>query len=101
MRELSKAIFGQELRLALCLFVGRHSSGEFTQTEAAKALEVSGSALQAPLRDLVTAGLLVKAPTIPGHRNRYLVRQDGSFAWKFAEELLGLGPDNQLTLPLE
>lgn len=100
MRRRSKTIFGQELRLAVCLFVGRHPTGTFSLTEAAAAIGVASSAIQAPLNSLVQAEVVERLELkIGNERIRPLQRRE-SRLWLYAEEVLGFGPADQLQLPL-
>lgn len=87
MRHLSKVVFGQELRLAVMLFVARHPDGLFCFSELAEGVDVrSASSVQDPLRALLEAGLIADQDGLPGDRHRWYRRVDSS-AWTFAEEL--------------
>src|SRR6478752_7716226 len=98
--ELSRVVFGQERRLALCLFVGRHQTGHFTQAEAAKALGVGASVIQRPLQHLINAGFVVRRsePAAEDTRTSPLARCE-SLLWKLADELLDDSPELQPELP--
>lgn len=86
MREVSKAAFGQELRLALCLFIANNDDEYFTLGAAASALGVTPSALQGPLTSLIAIGVVRRLSTPPRSRERWLGRQPSAI-WAFAAEL--------------
>jgi hypothetical protein len=87
MRRLSKLVFGQELRIAVMLYVGRHPDGLFCLSDLAEGIDVrSASSVQDPLRALVESGLIAHQDGLPGDRHRWYRRLDSS-AWSFAEEL--------------
>lgn len=71
--ERSKALFGQVHRLALMVAIAQSPDGRVNPTELAVQLRLSQSAFQAPLRDLVTAGLLTRE--VDGRRNVYIRRE--------------------------
>jgi DNA-binding MarR family transcriptional regulator len=86
-RSLSKAVFGQELRIAVMVAIGE-SDGVFTLTNLAERLGVySLSLIQKPLKSLEDAGLIERMPSA-GSRSVYFRRDESSSAWKFASELL-------------
>lgn len=86
-RSLSKAVFGQELRIAVMVAIGE-SDGVFTLTNLAEQLGIySLSLIQKPLKSLEDAGLIERMRN-PGSRSVYFRRNDASSAWKFAGELL-------------
>lgn len=86
-RRLSKIVFGQELRLAVMLFIARHRDGLFCYSDVAEGVEVrSASSVQEPLRALVDAGLIVRQEGLPGDRHRWYQRIE-SACWVLAEEL--------------
>lgn len=90
MRRLSKTVFGQELRLAVMLFVARHPDGLFCLSEVADGIDVrSASSVQDPLRALLESGLIAGQEGLPGDRHRWYRRLDSS-AWSFAEELAAM-----------
>lgn len=85
LEHLSKVMFGQVHRLAVMAWIansdGLVNPGDLTADLGFR----SQSAVQAPLRDLVDSGLLVRLPTDSGRT--YLQRVDSS-AWQFALELV-------------
>jgi DNA-binding MarR family transcriptional regulator len=83
MQELSKCLFGQVHRLAVMIAIARAPKSGVNPTDLAADLRLPQSALQAPLRDLVGAGLLQREPS--GRRNRY--RRVDSLAWDWVLEL--------------
>lgn len=86
-RQLSKLVFGQELRLPVMLFVGRHADGLFCFSDLADGIEVrSASSVQGPLKALVDSGLVVRQEGLPGDKHRWYQRT-ASACWAFAEEL--------------
>ncbi|WP_445256332.1 hypothetical protein [Nocardioides aurantiacus] len=89
-RRLSKTVFGQELRLAVMLYIGRHPDGLFCYSDVAEGVEVrSASSVQEPLKALLDAGLIVRQDSLPGDRHRWYRRLESS-GWAFAEELLAM-----------
>jgi hypothetical protein len=87
MRRLSKTVFGQELRLAVMLFIARHPDGLFCYSDLADGISVrSASSVQDPLKALVDAELIVRQEGLPGDRHRWYRRVDNT-CWAFAEEL--------------
>jgi DNA-binding MarR family transcriptional regulator len=85
-RGLSKAVFGQELRIAVMVAIGE-SDGVFTLTNLAEQLGIyNPSLIQKPLKSLEDAGLIERMPNV-GSRSVYFRRNDASSAWKFASEL--------------
>jgi len=85
-RSLSKAVFGQELRIAVMVEIGE-SDGIFTLSNIAEKLGLFPSLVQVPLKSLEAAGLIQRMPRA-GSRSVYFRRNDASSAWKFASELL-------------
>lgn len=61
------------------------SDGFVTQTEIAKALELSVSNVQGPIRSLIGCGLLTRMPKTD-NRSQFLARTD-SPAWDWARQL--------------
>lgn len=84
LRRLSKAAFGQAYRLEVMLFVAE-SDGFVTQTEIARGLDLPVSNIQAPVRSLISCGLLIALPK-SDNRSRFLARTD-SPAWEWARSL--------------
>jgi DNA-binding IclR family transcriptional regulator len=85
LREISKSVFGQALRLELMLLVAHSDDGVVCLTELAKSLEVSVSSLQRPFESLIAAKLLSPLPDSDS-RFRYYLRNP-SAAWEWADEL--------------
>lgn len=85
LRALSRAAFGQTYRLEVMLVIAESSDGLTTQTELARALGVSVSNVQAPVRSLIDCGLLSELPR-GDSRSRFLLR-NRSAAWEWAREL--------------
>ena len=82
-QELSKCLFGQVHRLDVMLAIA-DAHGGITATDLAEQLQLPQSALQAPLRDLLDAGLLVR----DGLRgSRKVFRSVPSLGWDWACEL--------------
>ncbi len=97
MRRLSKIVFGQELRLAVMLFVARHPDGLFCYSDLAAGIQVrSASSVQDPLKALMDSGLIVRQEGLPGDRHRWYRRID-SACWAFAEELAATVETSQST----
>lgn len=85
-RSLSKAVFGQEMRIAVMVAIGE-SDGMFTLTSLVERLGLNTpSLIQKPLKSLEDAGLIERMPNV-GTRSVYFQRNDESSAWKFAREL--------------
>lgn len=85
-RSLSKAVFGQEMRIAVMVAIGE-SDGMFTLTSLVERLGLSTpSLLQKPLKSLEDAGLIERMPNV-GTRSVYYQRREDTSAWKFAGEL--------------
>jgi DNA-binding transcriptional ArsR family regulator len=85
-RSLSKAVFGQELRIAVMVAIGE-SDGLFTLTNISERLGLySPSLIQAPLKSLEAAGLIERMDRVDS-RSVHFRRNDASSAWKFASEL--------------
>lgn len=84
LRRLSRAAFNQAYRLEVMLHIA-DSDGFVTQTEVAKALDLSVSNVQAPIRSLIDCGLLTPMPKTD-NRSRFLARND-SAAWDWARQL--------------
>jgi DNA-binding MarR family transcriptional regulator len=82
-QELSKCLFGQYHRLAVMVAIAKAPDGRVNPTDLATDLRLPQSALQAPLRDLVEAGLLQREPR--SHRNFY--KRVKSLAWEWVLEL--------------
>ena len=85
LRDLSRAAFGQAYRLEVMLAVADSSDGLITQTELARALGVSVSNVQGPVRSLVGCGLLAELPQ-GDSRSKFLMR-NRSAAWDWAREM--------------
>jgi hypothetical protein len=85
LRELSQAAFGQRYRLELMLAVADSSDGIVCLTDLARALEVTVSNLQQPLKALVAVGLLSPLPRSDSRRKFYI--RNPSSAWQWAAEL--------------
>lgn len=84
LRRLSRAAFNQAYRLEVMLHIA-DSDGFVTQTEVAKALDLSVSNVQGPMRSLIDCGLLTPMPRTD-NRSRFLARTD-SPAWDWARQL--------------
>ena len=86
-RALSKAVFGQEMRVPVMVAIGA-SDGLFTATELTERLGLhSQSLIQKPLRSLEDAGLIERMISSES-RSVYYRRNEASSAWRFATELL-------------
>lgn len=84
LEDLSKTLFGQIHRLAVMVAIAR-SDGRVNPTELAADLGFTSlSAIQSSMRDLETAGLLVRESS--ESRKTYYLRQQ-SHAWPLAIEL--------------
>jgi DNA-binding MarR family transcriptional regulator len=86
-QEISKCLFGQVHRLDVMLAIANAPGGVVTATDLANELHLPQSALQAPLRDLLTAGLLVRDGV---RESRKVYRRLASKGWEWAVELDGL-----------
>lgn len=84
LRRLSRAAFNQAYRLEVMLYIA-DSDGFITQTEVAKALQLSVSNVQGPIRSLIDCGLLTPLPK-SDNRSRFMARSD-SAAWQWANEM--------------
>lgn len=84
-RSLSKAVFGQELRIAVMVAIA-DSDGIFTLTDIAEKLGLFPSHVQVPLKSLEATGLIERMPKA-GSRYVHFRRNDASSAWTFAREL--------------
>lgn len=83
-QDLSKTLFGQVHRLDVMLAI-IDSNGLVNPTDLSVRLGLAQSALQAPLRDLLKAGLL-EYVDVQRRRNIYR-RVDESLGWAWAEQL--------------
>jgi DNA-binding MarR family transcriptional regulator len=83
MEEQSKLLFGQAHRLAVMAAIAQAPDGRVNPTDLTFQLGLAQSAFQAPLRDLVAAGLLTRETV--GRRGFY-VRQE-SKVWDWILEL--------------
>lgn len=84
-REISKVVFNQTLRLELMLAIASSEDGVVCLTELARQMGVSVSSLQRPFDAIVTAQLLTPLPDSDS-RYRYYIRNP-SAAWEWASEL--------------
>lgn len=84
LRRLSRAAFNQAYRLEVMLYIA-DSDGFVTQTEIGRALALSVSNVQAPVKSLIDCGLLTVMPKTD-NRSRFLARAD-SVAWEWARQL--------------
>ncbi len=92
-QTMSKTLFGQLHRLEVMDAIARSSDGLINPTDLAAELGyASQSPLQAPVRDLEQAGLLIRLPTEAGRT--YFQRAE-SAVWVWIEELMRslLAPD--------
>lgn len=90
-RLLSDVLFGQRYRLELMVAVADSPSGKVCLSDLAEELGHRGvSNIQAPLRDLVRAGLLTRLPDGDSRRKWY--RRESSAAWDFAREAATRAP---------
>ena len=85
LRNLSKQVFGQELRLIILLCIKRHPHPRFNQTQLLTNIgSVRASALQRPLASLEGAGFISRLAS--SDRNVWFEKQP-SLIWDLAEEL--------------
>lgn len=85
LRELSRAAFGQRYRLECMLAIADSSDGMVTLSTLAKALDVSTSNIQDPIKSLLATGLI--SPLDAGDsRSKFYVRNT-STAWDWCREL--------------
>ena len=84
-RAWSEVMFGQRYRLELMVAIAEDDTGLVCLTDIAKALEVTASNLQQPLKNLARAGLLTAMPK--GDSRRLYYRRNPSAGWAFAREL--------------
>lgn len=84
-RAVSRAAFGQAYRLEVMREIARSEDGLVTLTTLARALDVSISNIQAPVRSLIECGLLTELPRGDA-RSKFLLRNP-SAAWDWAREL--------------
>ena len=90
-RLLSSVLFGQHYRLEVMVAVADSPSGKVCLSDLAEELgHRSVSNIQAPLRDLVRAGLLTRLPD--GDTRRKWYRREASKAWEFAREAAASAP---------
>jgi len=87
LRALSDVLFGQRYRLEVMVAIASAEDGLVCLSDLAKALDVTPSNLQKPLRDLTRAGLLSRMPS--GDSKRRYYRRNESLAWAFALEIAG------------
>jgi predicted transcriptional regulator len=84
MQRLSKTLFGQRHRLEVMIAIAE-SDGLVNPGDLAEQLGFRAqSAVQAPLRDLTDAGLLMRLPTQGG---RVYLQRVESTAWQWSLEL--------------
>ncbi|WP_165546425.1 MarR family transcriptional regulator [Kribbella soli] len=84
LQSLSKTLFGQRHRLAVMLAVAR-GDGVINPSDLTEQLGFRAqSSVQAPLRDLASAGLITRVPTSSG---KTYYRRNSSLAWAWAEEI--------------
>ncbi|MGA1813823.1 MarR family transcriptional regulator [Frondihabitans sp. 4ASC-45] len=84
-RELSRAAFGQKYRLECMLAIAESGDGMVTLSTLAKALDVSTSNVQDPIKALLATGLI--SPLDSGDsRSKFYVR-NASSAWEWCREL--------------
>jgi len=85
-RELSRILFGQQLRLEVMIAVAR-SDGLVNLTDLAAAVGVqNSSSIQKPVNDLKAAGLLGDDGGTDDSKRRWLRRAD-SLVWQWVIEL--------------
>lgn len=85
LRSLSRAAFRQDYRLELMVAIAESNDGIVCLTDVARALDVSISNLQTPLKNLVTLGLIT--PLAQGDSRRKFYLRNPSAAWDWAREL--------------
>jgi hypothetical protein len=97
LRPLSKSAFGQEMRLALVLSIGREPRDHFLQKELAGWLGIdSFSSIARPFESLLAIGAVARIPN--EDRSLILLHRRKSTLWAYGEELLAAflsrpGPD--------
>jgi hypothetical protein len=85
LRNLSRTLFGQALRLEVMIAIAK-SDGLVNLTDLAAAIGIQNSSrIQKPLDDLKTAGLLIEH-TASDSRRRWL-RRSNSLVWQWVLEL--------------
>lgn len=90
-RLLSDVLFGQRYRLELMVAIADSPTGKVCLSDLAEQLgHRSASNIQAPLRDLVRAGLLTRLPDGDSRRKWY--RREKSIGWEFAREAVASAP---------
>lgn len=90
LQSLSKILFGQRHRLAVMLAVAR-GDGVVNPSDLTEYLGFRAqSSVQAPLRDLTSAGLISRVPASSG---KTYYRRNSSLAWAWAEEIALTAPD--------
>lgn len=85
LRRLSRALFGQKLKLELMLAIANAEDGIVCQTDLAKTLDVTISSLQRPFESLVISQLISPLPDADS-KFRYFVRNPSAL-WAAAIEL--------------
>ncbi|HJQ03222.1 MAG TPA: hypothetical protein VJ851_16620 [Jatrophihabitans sp.] len=83
MEERSKQLFGQAHRLAVMIAIAHSVDGRVNPTDLTFQLEIAQSAFQAPLRDLVAAGLVTRV----FERGRNFYVREKSKVWDWILEL--------------
>lgn len=81
--ERSKQLFGQAHRLAVMIAIAHSADRRVNPTDLTFQLGIAQSAFQAPLRDLVAAGLVTR---VAEHGRNFYVRQE-SKVWEWILEL--------------
>ena len=90
-RLLSEVLFGQRYRLEVMVAIAESTTGQVCLSDLAEQLGHRGvSNIQAPLRDLVRAGLLTRLPASDSRRRWY--RRENSLGWEFAREAARSAP---------
>jgi hypothetical protein len=90
-RLLSDVLFGQRYRLEVMVAIADSPTGRVCLSDLAEELGHRGvSNIQAPLRDLVRAGLLIRLPAGDSRRKWY--RRENSTGWDFAREAAASAP---------
>ena len=83
MEERSRQLFGQTHRLAVMIAIAQSPDGRVNPTDLSFELRIAQSAFQAPLRDLVAAGLVTR---VVEHGRNFYVREK-SKVWDWILEL--------------
>ena len=87
LRLLSKLVFGQELRLALILAIGREKIDTFPQADLVVWVNArSFSVIERPFDSLRRSGAVTKVETTGTTANTW--RRENSRIWAYGEELL-------------